>query len=78
MLHRGCLFYCVEYMYSHLANRRGGRLLIFRNFSDPPPELIKTPPLINIQEKISDQDVFTIDLLYFQFFLGKNAYLTPI
>ena len=32
-------------IYSQAANRQGGRLLIFRNFSDP-PELIRTPHLL--------------------------------
>ena len=36
------------------------------------------PPLIDFQEKNSDQDVFTPEFLYFQFFLIRNAYLTPI
>ena len=44
-----------------------GRLLIFRNFSDL-PGAYEDPPLIDFEEKISDQDVFTPDLLYFQFF----------
>ena len=66
------------YEYSQVANRRGGGLLlIFRNFSDP--ELIKTPPRLFIfKKKNSDQDIFTPDLQYFQFFLSKYAYLTPI
>ena len=63
-------------IYSQVANRRGGRLLIFRNFSDP-SDLIRIP-LTDFQEKGSDQDVFTPDLLYFQFFLSENAFLTPI
>ena len=37
-------------IYSQVANRRGGRLLIFENFPTP-PELIRTPPLINFPEK---------------------------
>ena len=44
-----------DVMYSHLANRRGGRLLIFRNFPDP-PELIRTPGLLILKKKIYDQE----------------------
>ena len=36
--------------YSQVVNRRGGRLLIFQNFSDP-PKLIRTPHVINFQGK---------------------------
>ena len=36
--------------YSQLANGRGGRLLIFRNFSDS-PGAYQDPPLIDFQEK---------------------------
>ena len=64
--------------YSQEANRQGGRLLIFQNFSDPPRSLLGPPRLLIFQKKVSDQDVFAIDLLYFQFFLSENAYLTPI
>ena len=39
-----------EVCYSQVANRRGGRLLIFQNFLTP-PKLIRTPPLINYPEK---------------------------
>ena len=55
----------------------GGRLLIIRNFSDPQGSLGPTR-LIMFKKKVSDQDVFTIDLLYFQLFLRENAYLTHI
>ena len=34
-----------------------GRLLIFRNFSDP-PELSRTPHLLIFKKKVSDQDAF--------------------
>ena len=64
--------------YSHLANRRGGTFIDFPKFFRPPRSLLGPPRLLIFKKKISDQDVFTIDLLYFQFFLGKNAYLTPI
>ena len=65
--------------YSHLANSRGkgGPFINFSKFFRP-PGAYQDPPLISFQEKNSDQDVFAIDLLYFQFFLSENAYLTPI
>ena len=56
----------VKPFYSQVANRRGGRSLIFRNFSDPPPRSLLGPPrLLIFQKKVSDQEVFAIDLLYF-------------
>ena len=44
----------------------------------PPLELIRNPKLLIFEKNISDQDVCTPDLLYFQFFISENAYLTPI
>ena len=38
------------------------------------PRSLLGPPSL----KMSDQDVFRLDLLFFQFFLIENAYLTPI
>ena len=58
------------FYYSQVANRRGGRLSIFRNFSDLPGAYYY-PPLLIFKKEKSDQDVF-------QFFLSKKAYLTPI
>ena len=64
--------------YSQLANRRGDVYWFSEIFPTPPRSLLGPPRLLIFQKKFSDQDIFTIDLLYFQFFLGKNAYLTPI
>ena len=43
----------LEQKYSQAANRRGGRLLIFQDFSDPPPptELIRFPHLLIFKKK---------------------------
>ena len=51
--------------YYQVANKRGGRLLLFRNFSYPPTGAYQDPPFIDFQEKISAQEIFTPDLLYF-------------
>ena len=64
--------------YSQVANRRGGTFINFSKFFRPPRSLIGSPRLLIFKKKSSDQDVFTIDLLYLQFFLSENAYLTPI
>ena len=49
-------------LYSQVANRRGGRLLIFRNFSDP--RSLLGPHRLSIFKK--------------KFSLSENAYLTHI
>ena len=63
--------------YSLVANRRGDVSWFFEIFLTT-TELIRTTPLTNSQEKNSDQDLFTTDLLHFQFLLSKNAHLTLI
>ena len=63
--------------YSHLANRRG-TFINFSKFFRPPRSLLGPPRLLIFKKKISVQDVFTPDLLYFQFFPSENAYLTHI
>ena len=47
-------------------------LKILRN----PLSILRLFLLFDFQEKISDQYVFTPDLLYLHYFLRKNAYLT--
>ena len=70
---------CQAHEYFQVANRRVGRLLLSRIFSNTSPsELIRTPRLLIFKEIFSDQDNFTPDLLYLQYLLSKNAYLTPI
>ena len=58
--------------YSEVANRRGA-LINFSKFFRL-PELIRTLRLLIVMRRNIDQDVFTPELLYFQFCLSK----TPI
>ena len=64
-------------IFFNLLKRRWGTLIVFWKIFRP-PGAYKDTLLIDFQDKNSDQDVFTPDLLYFQFFLRKNACLTPI
>ena len=51
--------------------------MIAQQFFDP-PELIKIPPLIAFLENFFWSDVFSSELLYFQYFLSKTVYFTLI
>ena len=51
--------------YSQVANRRGGTFINFSKFFRSPQSLLGPPRLLIFKKRISDQDLFTIDLLYF-------------
>ena len=59
--------------YSEVANRRGA-LINFSKFFRL-PELIRTLRLLIVMRRNIDQDVFTPELLYFQFCLSKTPIL---